>query len=299
MGGANRRGDTPTKATQSAGGSERPSSDASLPSLPAHPPPARRLTMCGIFGYVGSDPGAADLVLRGLKKLEYRGYDSWGVAVGHADRVVLERRIGKTGEAAPELPSSTIGIGHTRWATHGGVTEQNAHPHLDCAGRLALIHNGIVSNYRELREPLARAGHRFCSETDTEVVAHLIEDCLAGTPAGPDQLVVATMAAFRRLRGLNAIAVAHVASGQIAAAKSGSPLVLGWTEHGHLLASDFSALLEHTRRVTFVDDRQAVLLSRGGRRVFGADRGRGLTAAVPERAWDVAATELSGYPDYM
>src|SRR5262249_61483762 len=113
-----------------------------------------------------------------------------------------------------------------------------------------------------LREPLARAGHRFCSETDTEVVAHLIEECMAGTPAGSEQLVTATMAAFRRLQGLNAIAVADVATGQIAAAKSGSPLLLGWTGHGHLLASDFSALLEHTRPATFASDRQAVLLSR-------------------------------------
>src|SRR5439155_695377 len=145
-----------------------------LPPRPLHPRrvPGRRRTMCGIFGYVGRDENAADLVMRGLKKLEYRGYDSWGVAVGHRSRVVLERRIGKIGDAAPDLPPSAIGIGHTRWATHGGVTEDNAHPHLDCAGRLALIHNGIVSNYRELREPLLRAGHRFRSETDTEVDAH-------------------------------------------------------------------------------------------------------------------------------
>jgi len=128
------------------------------------------------------------------------------------------------------------------------VTEHNAHPHLDCVGRLALIHNGIVSNYRELREPLVRAGHRFRSETDTEVVAHLLEECLAATPAGPEQLVAATMAAFRRLQGLNAVAVADVRTGQIAAAKSGSPLVLGWGERGHLLASDFSALLERATR---------------------------------------------------
>jgi glutamine phosphoribosylpyrophosphate amidotransferase len=113
--------------------------------------------MCGIFGYVGHAQNAADLVLRGLKKLEYRGYDSWGVAVGHRDQVVLAKRTGKIGDAAPDLPASAIGIGHTRWATHGGVTEPNAHPHLDCTGRLALIHNGIVSNYRELREPLLAA----------------------------------------------------------------------------------------------------------------------------------------------
>jgi glucosamine--fructose-6-phosphate aminotransferase (isomerizing) len=255
--------------------------------------------MCGIFGYVGTNQNAADLVLRGLKKLEYRGYDSWGVAVGHRDQVVLAKRTGKIGDAAPDLPASAIGIGHTRWATHGGVTEPNAHPHLDCAGRLALIHNGIVSNYRELREPLVRSGHRFRSETDTEVVAHLIEECLAATPAGPEQLLSATMTAFRRLNGLNAIAVADVRTGQIAAAKSGSPLVLGWSDHGHLLASDFSALLEHTRRVTFVEDRQAVLLSRERCRVFDADSGLELTPAITEVEWEAAATELSGYPDYM
>jgi glucosamine--fructose-6-phosphate aminotransferase (isomerizing) len=255
--------------------------------------------MCGIFGYVGDAQNAADLVLRGLKKLEYRGYDSWGVAVGHRDQVVLAKRTGKIGDAAPDLPASAIGIGHTRWATHGGVTEPNAHPHLDCAGRLALIHNGIVSNYRELREPLVRSGHRFRSETDTEVVAHLIEECLAAIPPGPEQLVSATMTAFRRLHGLNAIAVADVRTGQIAAAKSGSPLVLGWSDHGHLLASDFSALLEHTRRVTFVEDRQAVLLSRERCRVFDADSGRELTPAITEVEWEAAATELSGYPDYM
>src|SRR5687767_8971003 len=118
-------------------------------------------SMCGIFGYVGNEQDAAEIVLRGLKKLEYRGYDSWGVAVADAGHVVLEKRVGKIGDAAPVLPASTVGLGHTRWATHGGVTQPNAHPHLDCAGRLAVIHNGIITNYRELRDPLARAGHRF------------------------------------------------------------------------------------------------------------------------------------------
>src|SRR5215470_7512136 len=255
--------------------------------------------MCGIFGYVGRERDAARIVLSGLKKLEYRGYDSWGVAVAHGGAVALDRRVGKIGEAATDLPPSAIGLGHTRWATHGGVTEGNAHPHLDCTGRLAIIHNGIVSNYRELREPLAHAGHRFRSETDTEVIAHLIEHCLDDTPVGPEQLVTATMAAFRRLRGLNAIAVADVRAGQIAAAKSGSPLVLGWAEHGHLLASDFSALLEHTRRVTFVDDGQAVLLSRERCRVFDARNGGEHTPTITEVGWEAAATELCGYPDYM
>ena len=258
--------------------------------------------MCGIFGYVGGDrrsgEDAAGIVLRGLKKLEYRGYDSWGIAVAHEGGVALDKHVGKIGEAVTRLPRSATGLGHTRWATHGGVTEPNAHPHLDCDGRLALIHNGIVSNYRELRDAL-RSQHRFCSETDSEVVAHLLEDCLARTPAGPDRLVAAVMAAFRQLDGLNAIAVLDVDTGQLAAAKSGSPLVLGWGEEGNFLASDYSALLEHTRRVTFVEDRQAALIGQDGIRLFDVDAGEEIAPAITEVEWEAAATELGGYPDFM
>jgi glucosamine--fructose-6-phosphate aminotransferase (isomerizing) len=255
--------------------------------------------MCGIFGYVGREASAAEIVLRGLKKLEYRGYDSWGVAVADGGRVVFDKRVGKIGDAAPVLPASTIGLGHTRWATHGGVTQPNAHPHLDCDGRLAVIHNGIVTNYRELRESLARAGHAFRSETDTEVVAHLLEDTLRETAVGDEQLIVATIAVFRRLQGLNAIAVLDMQSGQLAAAKSGSPLVLGWSGAGHMLASDYSALLEHTRRVTFVDDGQAALIGRDGCRLFSVATGAELAPAIVEVEWEAAATELRGYPDYL
>jgi glucosamine--fructose-6-phosphate aminotransferase (isomerizing) len=255
--------------------------------------------MCGIFGYVGEKADAASIVLRGLKELEYRGYDSWGIAVAHEGGAALERHVGKIGEASTRLPAGPIGLGHTRWATHGGVTEPNAHPHLDCTGRLALIHNGIVTNYRELRDGLSRSDHRFRSETDTEVVAHLLEDCLAATPEGPDQLVAAVMSAFRQLQGLNAIAVLDVSTGQLAAAKSGSPLVLGWGDDGNLLASDYSALLAHTRRVTFVEDRQAALIRRDAIRLFDVDTGQEIAPAVTEVEWEAAATELSGYPDFM
>jgi glutamine---fructose-6-phosphate transaminase (isomerizing) len=255
--------------------------------------------MCGIFGYVGSGEDAGAVVLRGLKKLEYRGYDSWGIAVGRGGTVALEKRVGKIGDAKPELPESAIGLGHTRWATHGGVTEPNAHPHLDCTGRLALVHNGIVSNYRELRGPLVQAGHRFHSDTDTEVVVHLVEEGLAQNPEGPNQLLMATISAFRRLQGLNAIAVLDVQGGRLAAAKSGSPLVLGWSDHGNMLASDYSALLEHTRRVTFIDDGQAVLIDRDRSRLFDGSTGRELVPQITEVEWEAAATELSDHPDYM
>ena len=255
--------------------------------------------MCGIFGYVGNHGDAAAIVLRGLKKLEYRGYDSWGVAVADGGQVALEKRVGKIGNAMAMLPPSALGLGHTRWATHGGVTEPNEHPHLDCTGRLALIHNGIISNYRELREPLVRAGHRFRSETDTEVVAHLVEDGLSMRSTEPDQFAAAVIAAFRRLEGLNAIAVLDVQTGHLVAAKTGSPLVVGWSDAGNLLASDYSALLEHTRRVTFVEDRQAVVLNREAIRLFDAETGRELIPEITEVEWEAAATELSGYPDFM
>jgi glucosamine--fructose-6-phosphate aminotransferase (isomerizing) len=255
--------------------------------------------MCGIFGYVGRDGDAASIVLRGLKKLEYRGYDSWGVAVAHEGRVALERRVGKIGSAVASLPGSAVGLGHTRWATHGGVTEGNAHPHLDCSGRLAVIHNGIVANYRELRARLAGAGHAFSSETDTEVMAHLLEETLAVTPEGPEQLVRALMAAFRQLQGLNAVAVLDVRRHQLAAAKNGSPLVLGWSDAGGLLASDYSALLEHTRRVTFVEDGQAALIEAHAMRLFEVATGAELTPDVAAVEWAAQDAELNGFPDYM
>jgi glucosamine--fructose-6-phosphate aminotransferase (isomerizing) len=255
--------------------------------------------MCGIFGYVGQAADAAAIVLRGLRRLEYRGYDSWGVAVAHEGAVALERRVGKIGQASVSLPSSAVGLGHTRWATHGGVTESNAHPHLDCTGRLAVIHNGIVANYAELRTALARSGHRFGSETDTEVVAHLLEATLARTPEGPDQLVAALMTAFRQLHGLNAVVVLDVRQRQLAAAKSGSPLVLGWSATGSLLASDASALLEHTRRVTFVEDGQAALIGEGEIRLFDVGTGAELAPAIAEVEWAAEDAALGEYPDYM
>jgi glutamine---fructose-6-phosphate transaminase (isomerizing) len=258
--------------------------------------------MCGIFGYVGGGRERADaagIVLRGLKKLEYRGYDSWGIAVAHRGGVQMEKRVGKIGEGRVALPPSPLGIGHTRWATHGGVTEPNAHPHLDCRGRLALIHNGIVSNYRDLRDTLPASHHRLHSETDTEVIVHRLEDELARTPDGPEQLVTALVAVFRELQGLNAVAVLDVRTGQLAVAKSGSPIVLGWGERENFLASDYSALLEHTRRVTFLDDQQAALVGPDAIRVFDVATGAEVAPAVSEVEWQAEATELSGFPDFL
>jgi len=255
--------------------------------------------VCGIFGYVGARQDAPELVLHGLKQLEYRGYDSWGIAVAHDGRVDVEKRTGKIGQARTTLPASSIGLGHTRWATHGGVTDENAHPHLDCSGRLAIIHNGIVQNHRELRHELRDRGHTFRSETDTEVVAHLLEEDLDATPETPERLARALMTTFRRLSGLNAVAVLDIRTRHLAAAKTGSPLTLGWSADGSLLASDYSALLEHTRRMTFLDENQAALLTPEGITVYDAASGATIEPKIVEVEWSVEQADLGGFPDFM
>jgi glucosamine--fructose-6-phosphate aminotransferase (isomerizing) len=255
--------------------------------------------MCGIFGYVGARTDAPGLVLHGLKQLEYRGYDSWGIAVPRDGAIVVEKRTGKIGQAETSLPASSVGLGHTRWATHGGVTDENAHPHLDCTGRLAIIHNGIVQNHRDLRRELQDRGHTFRSQTDTEVVAHLLEEEVARRGEGPEPLIQALMATFRRLDGLNAIAALDVTSGCLAAAKSGSPMTLGWASNGMLLASDYAALLEHTRRMTFLDESQAALLTPDGIAVFDVATGARITPDISEVEWSAEQAELNGFPDFM
>ena len=255
--------------------------------------------MCGIFGYMGEHPNAAELVLAGLKRLEYRGYDSWGIAVSDAGHAAVDKRIGKIGDATTVLPLSHMALGHTRWATHGQVTDDNAHPQLDCGARLAVVHNGIVANEAQLRHGLSRAGHRIRSQTDTELIAHLIEDLLEQAPEGPERLLHATIAAFRKLRGLNAITVLDMRRGEMVAAKSGSPLCVGIAESGYLLASDHAALLDHTRRVGFVRDGQAVLLKRTGARFFDMASGQEVTPELTTVEWQPAAVDRGPHPDFM
>jgi glucosamine--fructose-6-phosphate aminotransferase (isomerizing) len=263
--------------------------------------------MCGIFGYVGVCDEAPRRVLAGLKKLEYRGYDSWGIAARQngagPTRLLVEKHVGKIGQAMTSLPPTRAALGHTRWATHGGVTEANAHPHLDCQGRLAVIHNGIIENHAELRRELVARGHAFASQTDTEVVCHLLEDELNASEASAgacERLSTAVMSVFRRLEGLSAISVLDPQLECIAAAKNGSPLVLGWGEDGNYLASDSSALLDHTRKLTFLEDGQAALLTAHNLTIF--DVGSGEPIAAPEIwniDWRQEIDTLDGYPDYM
>ena len=263
--------------------------------------------MCGIFGYVGTRDEAPQLVLAGLKKLEYRGYDSWGIAsrdasTGGLPQLLVEKHIGKIGQASTSLPAGHAALGHTRWATHGGVTDANAHPHVDCQGRLAVIHNGIIENHAALRRALIASGHTFTSQTDTEVVCHLMEDALRDEDALPDsgeRLVRALMDVFRRLDGLSAIGVLDPYSESIAAAKNGSPLVLGYGTNGNYLASDSSALLEHTRRLAFLDDGQAALITADSLQVYDVATGEPQEEHIWDITWQEEVDTLDGYPNYM
>jgi glucosamine--fructose-6-phosphate aminotransferase (isomerizing) len=250
--------------------------------------------MCGIYGFVAGTPRRATAVLEGLKYLEYRGYDSWGIAVSIDGAIESEKAVGQIEGAMTGLPESPAALGHTRWATHGGVTQANAHPHIDCSGRFALIHNGIVENYRELGARL-RPGHTFRSQTDTEVLVHLLEEKLDRET----DLLAALLAVFRLVEGLSAIAVLDSRSGQIAVAKNGSPLVLGWGDDAMYLASDPIALLDHTRRVTFLEDGQAAVLTPDGIRVCAAGDGAPVAPAVREVTWDSRRAGLDGYDHFM
>ncbi len=253
--------------------------------------------MCGIVGVTGSD-SALPFLLDGLSRLEYRGYDSSGVALVDSDRVWVRRRAGKLAEltgAVGDAPQASVGIGHTRWATHGGPTEHNAHPHTDCTGALALVHNGIIENHNELGDELVSAGHELRSETDSEVLAHLIEANMADGTGLAD----AVRAALARVEGSFAIAAVHAGDPElIVAARRSSPLVAGRTDGSGLVASDIPALLAATREVYVIDDDQVVEVRPGALRVttMGGDEVEPVRRRVEG---DVEAAEKGGYPDFM
>lgn len=207
--------------------------------------------MCGIFGYVGDRLDASELVLNGLKRLEYRGYDSWGVIARNQEgQIEVHKEPGKIGQAKLNgFHQSSYALGHTRWATHGGVIKENAHPHLDCHQTVAIAHNGIVENYQALKERLLERGHRFSSQTDSEVVAHLIEEKMAH-----QSFSAAVTQTFNQLEGLNAIIAMDLMSKTFSAIRLGSPLVVGKAKSGYYLSSDPAALLKHTKKVYFLRD---------------------------------------------
>ncbi len=252
--------------------------------------------MCGIVGYVGPRE-AAPVLVEGLGRLEYRGYDSAGVAVlnggGLETRKLAGRIAGLRGLLAETPVHGTCGIGHTRWATHGAPTERNAHPHTDCDGTLALVHNGIIENADVLRTRLERAGHRFTTETDTETLAHLIEDSAGET------LEERVMGALGHVEGTYGIAVvSEMDPGKIVVARRGSPVLLGVGDGEFLVASDASAVLAHTRSVVYLNDGDVAVVTRAGYRVLDS-HAQEQDRAVDDIEWDLDAIALGGYPHFM
>jgi len=249
--------------------------------------------MCGIFGYVGNKQQAADIVLEGLKLLEYRGYDSWGIAVKQGKKLVYEKHVGKIGDAKINLPQSALGIGHTRWATHGGVTEKNAHPHMDCTKTIAVVHNGIVENFQELKEELIEKGHKFISETDTEVIPHLLEENLKH-----EGFSSSVRDAFNLLKGLNAVVIANAVSKEIVAAKTGSPLICGIGDEELLVASDASAIVKHTKKVIFLKDNEMVIMGKDVQ-LLSLPEGKKLEVKPERITWSFEISTKGDFSDFM
>ena len=252
--------------------------------------------MCGIFAYSGPKKNAAEIVIGGLKKLEYRGYDSWGVAFSRNDKLDLIRKVGKIGEYDPGeniIPQSTLAIGHSRWATHGGVTEENAHPHLDENSEIAVVHNGIIENYRQLKEELIAKGHIFKSQTDTETIVHLIEEY-----AKNDDFVTATKKTLARLKGRYAILAIKAGEQKIIAARRGSPLIVGVGKKEFFIASDIPAFLEYTRDIMYLDDDKMVVVKEKPQ-FYRLDTNEEIEKRLIQINWTAESAEKGDFKHFM
>ena len=262
--------------------------------------------MCGIVGYIG-EKQASPVLLSGLKKLEYRGYDSSGIGVITSDdgKMLLYKTRGKIKDlqallAAHPVPASSIGISHTRWATHGVPNKINAHPHADCTGKILVVHNGIVENFEELKKELQRKGHRFASETDTEVVSHLIEEnyraCLPGRQG---DLLSAVRKAIQRLRGAFALGIISADHPDtLIAARVGSPLIIGLGKNENFIASDAPAILEHTRKIIYLKDGQLAVL-RKDKVNISTFSGKAVRPKVDTVTFKLDAVQKQGYAHFM
>lgn len=230
--------------------------------------------MCGIFGFISKSPKNAVVTLNGLKELEYRGYDSWGIAIKELksegqksennkqeSKILVEKHIGKIGKATLNskfsILNSCLSVGHTRWATHGGVNLKNSHPHLDCTKQIALVHNGIVENYEDLKSNLLKKGHKFLSQTDTEAMVHLIEE-----KAKNKDFISSVIEAFNKLTGLNAFVVIDAKSNQLIACKNGSPLIVGYGNNAYYISSDVNAFPKDVKKIYILKDHQVILLGK-------------------------------------
>ncbi|HEY6490633.1 MAG: glutamine--fructose-6-phosphate transaminase (isomerizing) [Terracidiphilus sp.] len=262
--------------------------------------------MCGIVGYVGPKQ-VVPVILEGLRRLEYRGYDSAGIAVGSpgCDTLQISRAPGKLANLEKCLDlqplQGTFGIGHTRWATHGRPTEENAHPHRDCTGRIVVVHNGIVENYLELKHELIHQGHRFVTETDTEIIAHLIEQVQKDAEASghPLSLEDAVRRAVKRLNGAFALGILSAAEpDKIVAARSGPPVVIGVGEGESFVASDVPGILHHTRNIYFLADGDMAILTPAGVQLTDFT-GKPIQRELTRISWDPIQAEKGGYKHFM
>ena len=270
------------------------------------------VTMCGIIGYLG-DKKASEILLRGLKRLEYRGYDSCGIGVVEGDRLIVKKGVGKVDEVSKgenflEVDGK-VGIGHSRWATHGGITKENAHPHTDCKEELAVVHNGIISNYRELKEELIKRGHIFRSQTDTEVIPHLIEEeirRLNKSHISQEEYIEAVKRAIKRLEGTYALLILNKNFPDLLlGVRNENPLLLGVKGEECFLGSDISAFLEWTKDAILLEEGDMVILQRGGNGVdysiYSLREERDVSSEREKIKvdWDIETAEKGGYEHFM
>src|SRR5262245_4281986 len=253
--------------------------------------------MCGIIGYIGSKP-VVPVLLEGLRRMEYRGYDSAGVAVVSPEGIALRRSAGKLANLENAIRTQPVdglyGVGHTRWATHGRPTEENAHPHRDCTGRIVVVHNGIIENYLELKEELQAQGHEFKTETDTEIVAHLVEREMQA-----DGLENAVRRALKLMRGMFALVLVSVDDPEkIVAVRNGPPIVVGLGQDEFFVASDIPAILAHTRDVVLLGDEEMAVITRSGVS-FTDFSGRAVSKTTQRVLWDPIAAEKGGHKHFM
>ena len=254
---------------------------------------------------MGYRRNAPKLVFGGLKSLEYRGYDSWGAAVVSDGKIFVKKKVGKIGNAqVNDLPDGSIAFGHTRWATHGGVTEINAHPHLDCTGTIAVIHNGIFENYEEFKKKLIKKGHKFVSQTDTEVIPHMIEEFMHSPPRWKvphtsGVFVGAVRSVFLQMKGLNAVIAINTKSKSVIAVRNGSPLCIGFGKRENFLASDASALLPYTKDIYFLEDDEMTVIEDKKVAVFNVKNGKKIKYKKQRLNWKLDQGEKGKYPFFM
>src|SRR5207253_2666798 len=260
--------------------------------------------MCGIVGYIGTRK-AVPIILDGLKRLEYRGYDSAGIAVvGDNGDLTVRRASGKLRNLEDAIRMSPLegswGIGHTRWATHGRPTEENAHPHRDCTGKIVVVHNGIVENYLSLKKKLIEEGHKFSTETDTEVIAHLIEKAFHHKGNGHrPSLEEAVRKTVKQLTGVFALAViSEDELNKIVAARNGPPAVIGLGDNEYFVASDIPAILNHTRDLFFLQDGDLAVITASGVQLMDFD-GKPVMREVQHVTWDPIMAEKGGFKHFM